>query len=203
MLAHWRALEEKTGKMYLGAPHRLDRPVSGALIFARHVRAAQRIAAQFEAHTVRKLYVALVEGASNLSGDVGEWVDRIRKVTDEPRAELAPEADPRAREARMQFSVLWRGSDRALLAVTPLTGRYHQIRIQAATRGFPVVGDTQYGATSSFDGQPPSRESAIALHARRLVFRHPTEDATVDVLAPFPPLWNTFVPPEILENLRD
>jgi 23S rRNA pseudouridine1911/1915/1917 synthase len=180
--------DAKAGKVYLGVPHRLDRPATGALVFARHVRAARRLAEQFEARTVRKLYWAVVTGG--VSPDAGTWRDHVRKVPDEPRAETVAADHPDAREAVLHYRVLGRGATWTWLEIELETGRMHQVRVQSASRGCPILGDASYGSTLEF-GVPfdDVRLRAIALHARRLEFRHPMTHAEVSVEAPLPDDW--------------
>lgn len=181
--------EGKTqGDVYLGVPHRLDRPVSGAIVFTRHVRAARRIAEQFEGRMVRKVYWTLVEG--NVTEDQATWRDFMRKVPDEPRAELVDRKHPEARLAILQFRVMQRFETATWLEIELGTGRMHQIRLQTAARGFPVVGDRQYGANTDFGPLTEDlRERWIALHARSLSFRHPMTRQPVQVEAPVPLPW--------------
>jgi 23S rRNA pseudouridine1911/1915/1917 synthase len=126
----------KPGGVYLGVPHRLDRPVSGVVCFARNTKAAQRVHAQFEQHRVKKVYWALVEGA--VAPEAGVWDDWIRKVEDEPRVERAAEGQPGAKLATLEFRVLRALPDATHLELRPLTGRMHQLRVQTAWRGHPV-----------------------------------------------------------------
>ncbi len=185
---HWRKLENKEGKIYVGVPHRLDRPVSGALIFARHVRAARRICEQFQHRTVKKSYVAVVDGL--VQEAEGQWTDWIVKIEGEARVRIAEPAEAGAVEAKTLFRVLSQHEAKTVLEITPETGRMHQIRIQASSRGFPVLGDHQYGSQSHFGPQNVEpRQMAIALHARSLQFRHPMRDEEVQVEAPFPEGW--------------
>jgi 23S rRNA pseudouridine1911/1915/1917 synthase len=217
--AFFREREGKEdGNIYLGLPHRLDRPVSGAIVFARHVRAAQRISAQFENRTVTKVYWALVEG--NVADDEGTWTDRLHKRHGMAQAIVVPPDDPRGKIAIMHWRVLarhiadpsWIGERSAaaptaqesqnasrdgraictLLEIQLETGRTHQIRVQAASRGHAVVGDSQYGATQLFGEQfEDERLRAIALHARQLAFNHPMTPDVVDVTAPLPAAWQS------------
>jgi 23S rRNA pseudouridine1911/1915/1917 synthase len=186
--AYLKAKFAKPGGVYLGVPHRLDRPVSGAVCFARNTKAAQRVHAQFEAHTVRKVYWALVEGA--VSPESGVWDDWVRKVENEPRAERAAEGDPGAKLATLEYRVLKRLDGLTLLELHPLTGRMHQLRVQTAWRGHPVRGDALYGSPRPFG--PPAespRDQVIALHARRLTIAHPFTKAELTVEAPVPDYW--------------
>jgi RluA family pseudouridine synthase len=184
----YRQREGKEGKIYLGLPHRLDRPVSGAIVFARHVRAAQRLSSQFENRTVTKVYWAFVEGTVQL--DEGTWIDFLHKRHGMAQAIVVPEDDPRGKQAVMHFRVLARTSVGTWLEIQLETGRTHQIRVQAASRGHPVVGDAQYGSTAPFGEQfADERLRAIALHARQLGFNHPMTGEAVDIVAPPPIPW--------------
>lgn len=181
--------DNKPGNIYLALPHRLDRPVSGALLFARNVRAASRLSTQFEERTVGKTYWCLVEGVPE--APEGTWIDTMRKVPDEPRAELVPREAPDAREAKLRYRTLgcWRGG--AWLEIELLTGRMHQIRLQASSRGLPVAGDAMYGAHGSFGPQRDDwRRREIALHGRSLSFVHPMTHEPVEVIAPIGESWN-------------
>jgi 23S rRNA-/tRNA-specific pseudouridylate synthase len=212
--------KEPGANIYLGLPHRLDRPVSGAIVFARHARAAQRLAAQFEDRSVTKVYWAVVEG--DVQPDEGTWTDHLHKRHGMAQSIVVPAEDPRGKLAIMHWRVLsrkymagpsWAGSGqetqrlsatsrqepgqdgRAIyswLEVQLETGRTHQIRVQAASRGHAVVGDSQYGSTQPFGEQfEDERLRAIALHSRQLSFRHPMADETVEVIAPTPAAWDS------------
>jgi 23S rRNA pseudouridine1911/1915/1917 synthase len=184
-------LKEKYAKpagVYLGIPHRLDRPVSGAIVFCRNTKAAQRVAEQFQQHTVTKVYWAIVEGV--VADDAGEWRDFVRKIEGQARAEIVEEGAALAREAVTEFRVLRRDTDATLLELTPRTGRMHQLRVQAAARGHPVLGDAHYGSTCPFGPAAElPRDRVIALHARRLVFEHPFRHVPVELDAPVPAHW--------------
>ena len=186
--------EAKPGRMYLGVPHRLDRPVSGVLLFARHVRAARRLSGQFERRMVDKRYVALLEGA--LDNDTGEWVDYLGKVPEQPRAEVLAADHPLARLARLRYRVLCRVGECTCVEIELDTGRYHQIRVQAGSRQHPVVGDFQYGARQAFGPAcSDERERCIALHARSITFYHPMTHESRTVVAPLPDYWGGLVLP--------
>jgi 23S rRNA pseudouridine1911/1915/1917 synthase len=171
---------------------RVDRPVSGAIVFARHVRAAQRLSTQFENRTVAKVYWALVEG--EVQPDEGNWTDYLHKRHGMAQAIVVPPDDPRGKLAVMNYRVLGRTETNTWLEVDLETGRTHQIRVQTATRGHPVVGDAQYGSTHPFGEQfEDERLRAIALHARQLGFNHPMTGEPVDILAPPPAAWHDVV----------
>jgi 23S rRNA pseudouridine1911/1915/1917 synthase len=190
--AFYREREAKEGNIYLGLPHRLDRPVSGAIVFARHVRAAQRLATQFENRTVTKVYWAVVEG--DVHPDEGTWTDYLHKRHGMAQAIVVPEGDPRGKLAVMRYRVLARIEGVGTwLEVELETGRTHQIRVQAASRNHAVIGDAQYGSTIPFGEQfDDERLRAIALHARQLGFNHPMTNEPVDITAATPAAWDTF-----------
>jgi 23S rRNA pseudouridine1911/1915/1917 synthase len=182
----------KKGNVYLGIPHRLDRPVSGVVLFARNTKAAQRLAEQFQKHQIEKVYWAVVEIAPEREQppEAGTWTDWLRKVPDESRAEIVAAGTEGARSAELTFRRMALRPDAALLELRPRTGRMHQIRVQTAARGWPVQGDVLYGATRSFG--PPAEESRdrlIALHGRSLTFLHPIRYEPVTLTAPLPEPW--------------
>lgn len=186
--AHIKEKYAKPAGVYLGIPHRLDRPVSGAIVFCRNTKAAQRVAEQFQQHAVTKVYLAMVEGV--VADDAGEWRDFVRKIEGQARAEIVEEGAALAREAVTEFRVLRRDADATLLELTPRTGRMHQLRVQAAARGHPVLGDAHYGSTRPFGPAAElPRDRVIALHARRLVFDHPFRHVPVELEAPLPGYW--------------
>ena len=189
MKAFYRRREQKEGNIYLGLPHRLDRPASGAIVFARHVRAAQRLARQFEDRTVTKVYWALLEG--DVQPDEATWTDHLHKRHGMPQSIIVPPDDPRGKLAVLRYRVLGRMPLGTWLEVELETGRTHQIRVQAASHGHPVLGDAQYGSTQSFGEQfADERLRAIALHARQLGFNHPMTGEPVDIIAPPPAAWH-------------
>ena len=107
VLAFLKARENHPGKPYVGVPHRLDRPTSGAIVFARHVRATRRLSDQFAGRLVDKVYWALVEG--EVTPDTGRWVDTMRKIPNQPQAEIVDRKHPDGRMAVLEYRVLGRG----------------------------------------------------------------------------------------------
>lgn len=186
--------------VYLGVPHRLDRPVSGVMLFATRRRAAFKLSRQFERRQVRKIYWACVEG--RVLPESGTWTDHMRKVYGHPRAEIVSADHPEGRLAVLHYRALGSacqpmgGSHSAgratLLEIELETGRTHQIRVQAAARGHAVLGDAFYGGTVFF-GQQHSDERlrAIALHGRSITFTDPTSAERVTVEAPLPGDWSS------------
>ncbi len=177
--------------VYLAVPHRLDRPASGAMVFATRRRAAQKLSKQFEYREVKKIYWVCVEGCPDPLQ--GTWQDHLRKVYGKPQAEVVSADHPEGRLAVLHYRTLARTDWGTWLEVELETGRTHQIRIQASSRGYPVVGDFQYGSKVPFGPQyADERLRAIALHARSLSFVHPTSKERITVTAPPPEFWPEF-----------
>jgi 23S rRNA pseudouridine1911/1915/1917 synthase len=175
----------KPGNVYVGLLHRLDRPTSGVVLLAKTSKAAGRLSAQFRSGTISKLYWAIVEGTTALQE--GEWVDLIEKDHQSNRSGVVVTASSSSREARVAFHVLSRRGNLTKLELRPKTGRSHQLRVQLARRGLPIVGDGKYGARRrlyALDGH-----LRIALHARQLTFTHPTRLEVISVDAPVPADW--------------
>ena len=180
-----RSHYDKKGRVYLGIPHRLDRPVSGVILFARSSKAAARLAEQFRDRQVTKVYHAWLSHTLDLElPDHDAWSDYIRKVPNESRGELCEKDTPDAKQALTHTRVLLRLPGRTLVELKPETGRMHQLRIQAALRGAPIVGDTLYGGLPM---ETPGSLPMIALHARSLTFLHPIRYGPVTLTAQYPP----------------
>ncbi|MBR3218432.1 MAG: RNA pseudouridine synthase, partial [Thermoguttaceae bacterium] len=146
-------------------PHRLDRPASGVIVFAKHVRAARRISDQIAARLVKKTYWALVSGT--VPEESGTWTDYMRKIPGRAESEILSPIHPSAREAILHFQTR-RRLDTALgpvtwLEITLETGRTHQIRLQTSSRGFPILGDTLYGSAAAFG---PSTKMSVSAPSR-------------------------------------
>jgi len=171
---------QKPGNVYLGAMSRLDAPVSGVLLFARTSKAAARLTAQFVAHTVDKTYWAIVAG--EVAPASGRLVGFVKKDERHRKMHWTATAQDGAQEARLNYQVKKSTPLGTLVEVMLETGRKHQIRLQLAHEGWPVVGDRKYGSRAEFP-------LGIALHSRRLVFTHPTRDDRIEVVAPLPASW--------------
>jgi len=179
-----RERDQRPGNVFVAAVHRLDRPVSGVLLLARTSKAAERLSEQFRTGSVEKHYLALVEHAP-LSPE-GTLVHRLIKDREDNRVRIAPAGDPNARIARLDYRTLGPRLGGTLLRVRLHTGRAHQIRVQLAAAGCPIVGDLRYGAR-----QPMG--PMIALHAEELTFTHPTRGHRVTVRAPVPETWEALL----------
>ncbi len=174
--------------IYLGVPHRIDRPVSGVIVFAKTQKAARKISQQFEFRMVEKTYWALVAG--EVQPDQGTWTDYLLKIDGEPRTIVTPPETPESKIAILHYTVKCRLPGKTLIEIRLETGRTHQIRVQCASRGFPLLGDELYGSTQSFGPFfPDERDRLISLHARQLVFQHPTSKELLSFEASLGPAW--------------
>jgi 23S rRNA pseudouridine1911/1915/1917 synthase len=170
----------KPGNVFLGIVHRLDRPVSGVLLFARTSKAAARLAEQFREGTVDKVYWAVVEGeVGRTAGSLEDW---LRKDEAAGRVNVVEPREPGARQALLHYQSRASHGGLTWLEVRPQTGRTHQLRVQLAHHGHPVYGDTKYGSVYTFDDR-------IALHARALTFLHPVRYEPVTLTAEVPRPW--------------
>ena len=174
---------QKPGQVYLGTVSRLDTPVTGVVLFARTSKAARRLTEQFRSRAVTKIYWALVEGLVRPAK--GEWVDWLGQDERHRRVRVVGPTQPNAKQARLIYRRLNVVEGNSWLEVELVTGRKHQIRVQAADRGHPVLGDRKYGSQRSFP-------EGIALHARRLVIDHPVGGEPLALQAPLPGAWNAF-----------
>lgn len=181
--------DSKTGNCYLGIPHRLDRPASGVILFTLNSRMANKVSQQFRERSVQKIYWAVAQGT--IEEDQGTWYDFMRKIPGQPESEIVSPMHPDAREAILKFKVLKRWESKTWLQIELETGRTHQIRLQCATRNFPLLGDAQYGSTVSFGtSYEDIRKRAIALHSRKMTFENPQTKETVVLTAPLSSDWN-------------
>lgn len=166
----------KPGKVFLGLVHRLDRTASGVVVLARTSKAAARLSEEMRSRRPRKTYWAKV------SGEVppqGRWVDRLERNEFNSRVVAAPAG----KEACLSFKRLGYARGVSLVEIALETGRHHQIRVQFAHRGFPVLGDRRYGSAVFFAAD------AIALHARAMSIRHPTLGEEMHFVAELPATW--------------
>jgi 23S rRNA pseudouridine1911/1915/1917 synthase len=172
--AYLKEKYQKPGNVFLGVVHRLDKPTSGVLLFARTSKAAARLSEQFRDNAVEKVYWAVVEG--ELKQDVGSLEHWLRKDEDAGRVEVVAPNTKGARLARLDFQRKAVHGGLTLLEVRPQTGRTHQLRVQLANLGYPIYGDAKYGAVHTFG-------DAVGLHARSLTFLHPIRYDAVTLTA--------------------
>jgi 23S rRNA pseudouridine1911/1915/1917 synthase len=170
----------KPGNVFLGIVQRLDRPVSGVLLFARTSKAAARLAEQFREGTIEKVYWAVVEG--EVAATAGSLEDWLRKDPEARRVEVVEAETAGARQALLHFQKRASHGGLTLLEVRPQTGRTHQLRVQLAHHAHPIYGDCRYGSIHTFG-------RAIALHARALTFLHPVRYEPITLTAAVPRAW--------------
>ena len=175
---------DKPGNVYLGVVHRLDRPVSGIVLFARTSKAAARLAKQFREKTVRKTYLTWVQGCPEHDSELLE--DWLLRSDDRNVTKVSREGVGGAKLAQLTYFVRKRAGDRTLLEVELRTGRHHQIRVQLSSRGWPILGDVKYG------GPKCDNPKALALHAATLSFEHPTTKERVELSANPPAIWKNW-----------
>jgi len=171
----------KPGNVFVGVVHRLDRPVSGVVLFARTSKGASRLSEQFRIRSVEKTYLALVEGAVT-SGE-GLLADRLRKDRARNVVTVVDEDDDDGQDCVLAWRRLKSCGRLTLLEIRPQTGRSHQIRVQLAAQGWPIAGDRKYGSTVPVD-------NFIALHAAALTFLHPTTRQPITVQSDRPANWS-------------
>ena len=170
--------DHKPGEVFLGIPHRLDRPVSGAVIFAKTSKALSRMALMFKEKEVEKIYHAIV--VERPSPEDGVLEHYITRNTKQNKSYVHRKEVPDSKWARLQYRKLASSDHYHLLEVVLETGRHHQIRAQLAHMGCVIKGDRKYGARRS------NKNGGISLHARRVSFIHPVRNEPVEVVAPYP-----------------
>jgi 23S rRNA pseudouridine1911/1915/1917 synthase len=173
----------KPGNVYLGVVSRLDAGTSGAVVFARTSKAAARLSEQFRTRGVRKTYWAVASG--EVDPPQAELVDWLIKDETAQRMSVVDAAARGAKEARLAYRVLKRVAGGTVLEIDLHSGRKHQIRVQLASRGYPLWGERKYGRGRPFGAH-------LGLHARRLEFEHPTLRTRIDIEAPPPATWKRF-----------
>jgi 23S rRNA pseudouridine1911/1915/1917 synthase len=176
---------DKPGQVFLHPIHRLDRPVSGVVLFARTSKALSRLNASVRARESRKTYHAIVHGDTEAKADLRHFLAHRRM-----RAEVVSAGTKGAKEARLSYRRVASAGPLTLLEIALHTGRYHQIRVQLAAIGHPIMGDHKYQAPAG--GGPD-----IALHHSTLIVPHPTKGEPLAISAPWPPRspWRRFVQP--------
>jgi len=171
---------DKPGNVYLGIVSRLDAPVTGIVVIARTSKAAARLTEQFRSREVEKIYWAVCSGRPRPAD--GEWIDWLRHDDRHRRVHVVARDSPDAKQARLTYRSRGKLKAGTWLEVRLETGRKHQIRVQCAAHGHPIVGDRKYGSRASF-------AAGIALHARRLTFLHPVRKDPIELTAPLPKSW--------------
>ena len=176
----------KPGAVFLGVVHRLDRPVSGLVVFARTSKALSRLNKMFAEGEVHKTYLAITKNAPrDNEGTLTHWLVRNEKQN---KSYAYEQEKPNAKKAILKYHVLSHSDNYSLIEVQLLTGRHHQIRCQLAAIGCPIKGDLKYGAPRS------NPDGSISLLSRRVEFVHPVSKETIIAEAPLPDdiLWRAF-----------
>lgn len=171
----------KPGNVFVGVVHRLDRPVSGVVLFARTSKGASRLSEQFRVRSVEKVYQAIVEG--NVSPIEGVLQDRLVKDRSRNVVTVVDDEDDDGQDCVLAYRRLKKVGRLTLVEIRPQTGRSHQIRVQLSNHGWPIAGDKKYGSRIHLDG-------FIGLHASSLTFQHPTSKETMTVSAEPPQTWS-------------
>lgn len=174
--AYLKKKYKKPGNVFLGLVHRLDRPVSGIVLFAKTSKGASRLSEQFRDHTIEKTYHALVQGKPDAKTLINYLVkDRAKRKTDVLIG--------RGQRAELEYDVVASYGKYSLVKILLKTGRFHQIRAQFSFAGFPVLGDTKYGAPF------PLPDKSIALCATSITFTLPTKDERKTISISTPSNW--------------
>ena len=186
---------QKPGEVFLGVVHRLDRPVSGLVVFARTSKALSRLNKMFAEGEVHKTYWAIVENASSVPINqhltpittLTHWLVRNEKQN---KSYAYDHEVPRSKKAVLRYRELTRGDHYSLLEVELMTGRHHEILCQLSKIGCPIHGDLKYGARRS------NPDGSISLLSRRVEFIHPVSKLPISIEAPLPddPLWQKLSP---------
>lgn len=176
----------KPGDVFIGVCHRIDRPVSGIVIFARTSKALVRINDMFQKKEIQKTYWAVVQNRPPMNK--GLLVNWLKK---DERKNISKAFNTEVKGAlKCELEYTWLGSSDTcfLLEVNPHTGRHHQIRVQLSAMGCPIKGDVKYGARRG------NRDGSIHLHARKIQFMHPVQKEMLSITAPVPNdvVWNAF-----------
>ena len=178
--------DNKPGGVFCGVVHRLDRPVSGVVVFAKSEKALRRMNEKFATRDVQKIYWALTD--SNPKQAAGHLVHWLKKDSRTRTTRAIPREAPGYAESILDYRVIQRSKEQlTLLEVRPQTGRPHQIRVQLSAIGCPIWGDVKYGA-------PEGKGHGMGLHARCIIFEHPTKKEPMQIEAPLPEAsyWNAF-----------
>ncbi|HEY8499489.1 MAG TPA: RluA family pseudouridine synthase [Clostridia bacterium] len=177
----------KPGNVFLGLVHRLDRPVGGAMVFARTSKAASRLSEQIRKREIKKIYLAVVNG--NLDKKSGILVDYLLKDKENNIVKVVSDVVPKSRKAVLRYSLIEDSDKLSLVMVYLETGRSHQIRVQLSNLGYPILGDKKYGSDKN-----SGYSDVLGLWSHILEFKHPVKDEIVRITSNPPRCypWNLF-----------
>lgn len=170
--------DKKPGDVFLGIPHRIDRPVSGIVVYAKTGKALTRMAKMFKDGRIEKVYYAIVQNCP--VPEAGTLEHFLTRNTRQNKSYAHDKEEPNSKWARLHYRKLASSDRYHLLEIRLDTGRHHQIRAQLAAIGSPIKGDRKYGSART------NKNSGISLHARRIAFIHPVRNEPVEITAPFP-----------------
>lgn len=188
-----RVKKQKTGNVFCGLVHRIDRPVSGAVILTKTSKALSRMIQIVKDRNIDKIYWTIVEGCPDPVQ--GKLVNYLIKNEAKNRTTVYDEEHEGCQRAELDYEVLVKTDRYSLVEVKLMTGRHHQIRAQLSHIGCPIKGDLKYGARRS------NEDGSINLHARRLRFEHPVSHIIIDVVAPpFNPLFEKILNQENIDE---
>lgn len=176
----------KPGNVFIGLPHRLDRPVSGIVVFAKTSKALERLNRMFSEGGVKKIYWALTKGVPvPAEAELESWILRNEKMN---KSFSYPKEVKGSKRALLHYRLAAASQNYNLIEVELKTGRHHQIRCQLSSIGCPIKGDLKYGAQRS------NPDGSISLHARYIEFTHPVSKEIIAITAPLPDdrLWQSF-----------
>lgn len=189
----------KPGAVFLGTVHRIDRPVSGLVIFAKTSKALERMNSMLREKKIHKTYWAVVKRKPR--NPSGKLVHYLQKDPKKNITTAYAEERPGTKRAELRYKLLGSMNDHHLLEVLPITGRPHQIRVQLAEMGCPIRGDLKYGFAK------PNPDKSINLHARKLNFEHPVKKEPVEIKGPLPEdqFWEQYLKFDKIKNkeIRD
>ena len=176
----------KPGEVFLGIPHRIDRPTTGIVIFCRNSRSLERINQMFKDKAIKKTYWAIVKNKP--PAESGKLVHYMKRNEQQNKSYASDEEKPGSQRAELDYQIIARGDRYFLLQIDLHTGRHHQIRAQLSKIGSPIKGDLKYGYERS------NEDASISLHARKVEFLHPSKKEPMSVIAPVPDdkLWKYF-----------
>ena len=186
MKAYIKEKYAKPGNVFIGLPHRLDRPVSGIVVFAKTSKALERLNRMFSVGSVKKIYWALTKGIPvPAEAEIDSWILRNEKMN---KSFSYPKEVKGSKRAILHYRLAAASQNYNLIEVELKTGRHHQIRCQLSSIGCPIKGDLKYGAQRS------NPDGSISLHARYIEFTHPVSKEPICVTAPLPDdrLWQSF-----------
>ncbi len=177
----------KPGEVFVGTVHRIDRPVSGIVLFAKTSKALSRLNAMFQTKEIQKTYWAVVKNKPK--NESGKLIHYLRKNEAKNMSKAYERETPGALRSELDYELICSSDNYYLLEIKPLTGRHHQIRVQLSAMGCPIKGDLKYGFDRS------NKDASIHLHARKIEFIHPVKKEPMVIVAPPPNevLWNEFV----------